>query len=430
MTLAQVNLWGTRIGAVRWSSDGLGAFEYDLAFRDSLIEVSPITMPLGARVYEFAGLERATFHGLPGLLADSLPDKYGTALIDAWLVRTGRQGFNPVDRLCYIGSRSMGALEYEPAIDAGRPDASSALQIEQLLDLANAATAGKEALQARLSESGDEDGAIANIVSVGTSAGGARAKAVVAWNPSTGEIRSGQTETPDGFGHWLMKFDGVSGNADKEAVDPQGFGRIEFAYHLMAVAAGIEMTECRLYEESGRAHFMTRRFDRVEGGKLHAVTLGGLAHLDFNQARAHSYEQAADVASTIGCSASDQVKLLRRAAFNIAARNQDDHTKNISFLMDRQGRWSLSPAYDVTYSYNPDGAWTSQHQMSLAGKTDNFVLDDLRTYADFVGVNNRTFDEVIEGVTSAVAGWPGFAEEAKVSLGDAERVGRSHRKIV
>jgi serine/threonine-protein kinase HipA len=428
VTVAEVRLWGTRIGAVRWT-DGVASFAYTPEFLASKIELAPITMPLNSSTYSFPALDPGTFHGLPGILADSLPDKYGTALIDAWLTRAGRTGFNPVDRLCYIGKRSMGALEYEPAVDEGRDRHAAQIDLGQLLDLANAATAGKEALRAKLSESDDDHEPISDILSVGTSAGGARAKAVVAWNPETGELRSGQTTIADGFGHWLMKFDGITDNVDKETADPQGFGRIEFAYHLMAVEAGIEMTECRLYEENERAHFMTRRFDRTVDDKLHAVTLCGLAHLDFNQAGAHSYEQAVSTAKTIRCGKADIAELYRRTVFNIVARNQDDHTKNIGFLMNRRGHWSLSPAYDVSYAYNPDGAWTSQHQMTVKGKRDGFAIGDLHAFGDYSGIKRSSQDDIIDQVIDAVSHWTTHAEAAHVEDRFISVIGQAHRQL-
>ena len=365
-TLAEVRLWGRTIGAVALE-DGQEAasFEYDRAFLRSGIEVAPLAMPLAPRVYSFPALSAGTFHGLPGLLADSLPDRFGNALVDAWLATQGRspESFNAVERLCYTGTRGMGALEFAPA-SGPRVRQASILHIDRLVELASAALRARDGLPGSFAAD-DRAGALRDILLVGTSAGGARAKAVIAWHPETNEVRSGQVRAGEGFGYWLLKFDGVSNNRDKELADPQGFGAIEYAYYRMAIDCGIRMSECRLFEEGGRRHFMTRRFDRLpDGGKLHMQSLGALAHLDFNQAGAHSYEQALLVLRRLGRAPAEIEQLFRRMVFNIVARNQDDHVKNIAFLMDRSGTWSLAPAFDMTYSYQPEGKWTSSHQMT------------------------------------------------------------------
>ena len=368
MSTAAVNLWGRRIGAVTWNAEQkLGFFEFEPTFVPSGIEVAPICMPLSRQVYSFPDLQRGSFRGLPGLLADCLPDRFGNALIDAWLASQGRTAasFNPVERLCYTGTRGVGALEFEPTL-GNHVEANAPLDLAQLVDLANHALADRQALATILREGSDDDHqAVSQILRVGTSAGGARAKALIAWNPATGEVRSGQVSAAEGFGYWLLKFDGVHGNRDHELADPQGFGRIEYAYHLMASAAGITMSECRLLEENGRAHFVTQRFDRDEQGrKLHMQSLCALQHLDFHLAGTHSYEQAIQCIRTLGMSIDVIEEQIRRTLFHVVARNQDDHTKNIAFLMDKSGRWSLAPAFDVTYAWNPDGDWTNSHQMS------------------------------------------------------------------
>ncbi|MCY7388593.1 MAG: type II toxin-antitoxin system HipA family toxin, partial [Burkholderiales bacterium] len=370
-TLAEVRLWGKTIGAVALQDgEDVASFEYDAAFAQSGIEVAPIVMPLSRRVYRFPELSRPTFHGLPGLLADSLPDKFGNALIDAWLASQGRQpdSFNAVERLCYTGARGMGALEFAPAIG---PTARQTTHIEvgNLVELASEVLSNRNNLQASFAAEGKED-ALRDILRVGTSAGGARAKAVIAWNPKTNEVRSGQVKAGKGFEYWLLKFDGVSGNKDKELDDPKGYGVIEYAYYLMALQCGIDMNECRLFKENGRSHFMTRRFDRVigdgaTGEKLHMQSLSALAHYDFNMAGAYSYEQAFLVMRQLQLPMQAIEQQFRRMAFNIVARNQDDHVKNIAFLMNKSGEWSLSPAFDMTYSFNPTGAWTASHQMSM-----------------------------------------------------------------
>ena len=358
------------------------AFQYDPAFARSGIELSPLTMPLSERVYEFPALPRGTFHGLPGLLADSLPDKFGNALIDAWLATQGRtpESFGAVERLCYTGTRGMGALEFAPGLGP-RPRKATRIEIDALVQLASDVLTHRNELQANFSGPARQK-ALNDILRVGTSAGGARAKAVIAWNRETNEVRSGQIAAGDGFDYWLLKFDGVAGNKDKELEDPKGYGAIEYAYYLMARAAGISMSECRLLEENGRRHFMTRRFDRLSGGeKLHMQSLCALAHFDFNQAGAYAYEQAMLTIRQLSLPMAAVEEQFRRMVFNIVARNQDDHVKNIAFLMDKQGRWSLAPAFDMTYSYNPSGSWTAAHQMTLNGKRDGFTLEDFEACA-------------------------------------------------
>lgn len=414
---AEVRLWGNRIAVVSMDrADGVARFEYEKAFLHSGIELSLITMPLAEWVYRFPELAEASFHGLPGLLADSVPDKFGNALIDTWLATQGRnrESFNAIERLCYIGRRGMGALEFSP-VKGPRPRKSEALHVGELVELASDILQHRGKLETHF-RPGESSDALKEILRVGTSAGGARAKAVIAWHPETGEVRSGQVTAPEGFGYWLLKFDGVSGNRDKEAADPQGYGRIEYAYSLMAKAAGIEMTDCRLLEENGRAHFMTRRFDRLpDGGKLHMQTLGGIAHFDYNMAGAYSYEQALQVMRRLGLGMDACLQQVRRMAFNIIARNQDDHVKNIAFLMDKRGQWRLSPAYDLIYSYNPDGAWTSRHQMTVHGKRDHFTRADIEACAESAGIPKRWVEGIIQEVDDTVRRWPDFAEQAGVS---------------
>ena len=424
MTDASVNLWGRRIGAVSWDAGrGVGVYQYDPAFPSAGIDLSPFEMPVRERPYGFLALGES-FMGLPGLLADSLPDRFGNRLIDVWLAETGRSldSFNPVDRLCYVGTRGVGALEYQPAIP--RADRRGELALAQLVDLANRVLDERNRLSGRL----DDREALDDILSVGTSAGGARAKAVLAWNPDTREFRSGQVDTKAGFEHWILKFDGIAGNRDRELADPLGYGRIEYAYHLMALAAGIEMNECRLHGEGGRSHFMTRRFDRdAAGGKVHMQSLAGLRHFDYNDAGAHSYEQAMETIRGLGLGTGAAEEQYRRAVFNVVARNQDDHVKNISFLMNGAGEWRLSPAYDVTYAYNPRGPWTGRHQMSLAGKRSGFERADLLRFAETSALKAPRAARVIGEVLEAVADWPRFAAEAGVGKRDARRIRKTHR---
>ena len=429
MTTASVELWGRRIGAVTWDADrGLGIFQYTPEFGTSGIQLSPLQMPWRNAPYEFPSLPRQTFKGLPGLLADSLPDKFGNALIDVWLAQQQRdsRSFNPVERLCYTGTRGMGALEFQPAI-AGATTSSRQLEVTRLVALSNRILDERSRLQGHL-DGTDDTHDIEDILRVGTSAGGARAKAILAWNETTGEFRSGQVQTDKGFSHWLMKFDGVDKNSDKELADPQGFGRIEYAYYLMAMAAGITMMPCRLHEEGGRAHFMTRRFDRTDAGvKLHYQSFGALMHYDFESAGAHSYEQAILAQKKLQLPASDVQQQVRRAFFNIVARNQDDHVKNIGFVMDKQGQWRLSPAFDVVYSYNPAGDWTAQHQMSLNGKRDNFDRDDLFAFAKVAGIKTAKASAILEEVVAAVTKWREFAMIAEVLPMHADEVEKSTR---
>ena len=424
MTDANVNLWGRRIGAVSWDEGrDIGVFQYDPAFLSAGIEVSPLMMPVRETPYAFPALGDS-FKGLPGLLADALPDSFGHRLIDVWLAETGRrlEDFNPVDRLCYIGRRGVGALEFEPARRRG---SEGEVEIAQLVDLANRVLDER----GRLSGTLDGDGeALEDLLRVGTSAGGARAKAVLAWNPATAEFRSGQVDAKAGFEHWILKFDGLANNRDRELADPRGYGRIEYAYHLMAREAGIEMSACRLHHEGGRSHFMTRRFDRdARGRKIHMQSLAALRHFDYNMPGAYAYEQTVETIRGLGLGMVAVEEQVRRAVFNIVARNQDDHVKNIAFLMNRRGMWRLSPAYDVVYAYNPQGGWTSRHQMSMAGKRNGFDSADLLRFAETSGLRTPAARRVIDRVLAAVGSWPRFASEAGVEESDARRIGRTHR---
>ena len=415
-TLAQMRLWGSTIGAVSMDGGRPAVFQYDPAFLASGIEPSPLAMPLRAAPYEFPALNPDSFHGLPGLLADSLPDRYGRALIDAWLAGQGRrpESFDSVERLCYVGRRGMGALEFLPAAGP-RSSRNREIQVAALVELATEVLTQRAQLVASLA-AGHRVEAMRDILSVGTSAGGARAKAVIAWNPQSGAVRSGQLDAGPGFEYWLLKLDGVSGNKDREALaDPQGYGAIELAYAHMAGDAAITMTECRLLEENGRRHFMTRRFDRdAAGGKRHMQSLAALAHFDFAQPGAHSYEQAFLVMRELGLDAAAAEQQFRRMAFNVVARNQDDHVKNIAFLMDRAGGWELSPAFDVAYSYNPAGDWTAQHQMSLAGKRDGFTLEDFRQVGRVASLKRGQAQRILDEVTAVVSQWPRYAQEVGV----------------
>jgi serine/threonine-protein kinase HipA len=423
-TLAAVQLWGTTIGAVSIDGGRPAAFQYDPAFLASGIEVSPLRMPLRAASYEFPALNPESFHGLPGLLADSLPDRYGLALIDAWLAGQGRRpdSFDSVERLCYVGRRGMGALEFMPA-RGPRASRNREIEIAALVELASEVLTHRAQLVASLA-AGQREEAMRDILSVGTSAGGARAKAVIAWNRQSGAVRSGQLDAGPGFEYWLLKFDGVAGNKDRETLaDPRGYGVIELAYAQMARDAGITMSESRLLEENGRRHFMTRRFDRDPGGgKRHMQSLAALAHFDFAAPGAHSYEQAFGVIRELGLDAGATEQQFRRMAFNVVARNQDDHVKNIAFLMDRAGRWELSPAFDVAYSYNPRGDWTARHQMSLAGKRDGFTVEDFRQVGRVATLKRGQAQRILDEVRSVVSDWPRYAERVGVDEQHIRRI--------
>ena len=434
---ADVLLWGTVIGSVAWDSEReTGFFSYAPKFLRSGIQLSPIQMPLSEEIYSFPALNKNTYKGLPGLLADALPDKFGNLLINQWLQQQGRnpKQFSPVERLCYIGTRGMGGLEFIPSINQNYEKAAEDLQLYELVKLANQVLSTQSHLKANLVDSDDTQNEInlQSIISVGTSAGGARAKAVIAWNKETRQVKSGQVKCPPGFEYYLLKFDGISNNRDKELCDPQGFGRTEFAYYEMALAAGINMSESRLLEENGRAHFMTKRFDRLETGKkLHMQSLCAIAHYDFNMAGAYSYEQAMQIMKQL-----DLLNLqpaleqqYRRMVFNIISRNQDDHTKNIAFLMDQTGQWHLSPAFDITYSYNPEGEWTSQHQMSVNGKREYFLIEDLLQTAKVANLSVRKAKIVINEVIEAIEQWPTFASAAGVNDDWITDIGSNHRKI-
>lgn len=404
-------LWGTHIATVAWDPERqFASVRYDHDFLRSQIEVAPFHMPLSDEIYSFPELARLSFKGLPGLLADSLPDKFGSALIEQWIQRQGKNvaDFSPVDHLCYVGRRGMGALEFVPTLGKTKNKAEE-LEIASLVRLANQALSEKGLLDTAL----DDEEAVEQIIRVGTSAGGARAKALILWNPDNNQVYSGQLDPMQGFEYWLMKFDGVANSGDKEGADPQGYGLIEYAYHQLAIKVGIQMSPCRLLHEQGRSHFMTKRFDRDDQGhKLHMQSLCALKHYDFNMAGAYSYEQALQCCYDLKLSKNEVRELFRRMCFNVILRNQDDHTKNIAFLMDMRGRWTLSPAYDVTYAYNPNGAWTSQHQMSINGKRRDIQRADLLAVAKRmrIGKPNAVIDQVID----AAKQWPSVADEVGI----------------
>lgn len=406
--VAKVKMFGMNVGTVRWdSSYEVARFEYDAQFAGKGIEPSPLMMPVQqGRIYSFGNLNRETFNGLPGMLADSLPDTYGRALFDKWLTLTGRTVGNPIEMLCFLGQRCMGALEFEPA--TGPASADMKIEIDSLVEVAKEALSKKEEFGANLDI--DRKSAIAEILRLGTSAGGQRAKAIITYNKDTGEVRSGQVSAPEGFDYYLIKLDGVSAEAGFK--ETENFGRLEYSFSLLAKECGIEMTDCSLIEENGRAHFLTKRFDRANGEKIHMQTLCGMAHYDFRLRRAYSYEQAFNVMRRLRLPYSQAEEMFLRMVFNVVIRNQDDHTKNISFLMDKTGKWTLSPAYDIGFAYNPKGSWTDTHQMSINDKFDDITRRDLLFCAAANNIKNAA--EIIDKVCETTAKWPEMAKNCGV----------------
>ena len=418
MTSAEVYLWGTRIGVVILRDQQQYAeFEYTPEFTKSGIELSPIVMPLKeGKVYKFPNLSQESFLGLPGLLSDSLPDSFGQAIISAWLVKQGRGmgSLNAVERLCYTGSRGMGALEYVPSMEE-ISGVNERIYVDSLVKLASEIVENRENIASKFKTNKKDENAFAQIMQIGTSAGGARAKAIIGWNKKTGEVRSGQIPLGEDFNYYLLKFDGINKNRDKESPDGEGYTKIEYAYYLMAKAAKIEMSACELLHENGLNHFVTKRFDREGSGKkLHMQSLGAIAHYDYQIDGAYSYEHAFMVMRILGLDNLAKMQLLRRMIFNVYAMNHDDHVKNISFLMNRTGIWTLAPAYDLTYSYNPDGRWTSQHQMTINGKRKDITKEDIFACAENVGIKKLIAKEMIQEVVKAISRWKEFATLAEV----------------
>ena len=425
ITTAYINIWNKRVGAIAWDdSNGLASFEYETSFLANNWDLAPLKMPiLGAdkKVFSFPELRgTSTFKGLPGLLADVLPDKYGNSIINAWLASNGRpaDSMNPVELLCFIGKRGMGALEFEPVLPKAN-NGPTKIELNSLIHIAQEILLGKQNFNANLYS--DEAKALSDILKIGTSAGGARAKAVIAFNPETNEIRSGQADAPKGFKHWLLKFDGVT---DQQIGTSSGYGRVEMAYYLMAKEAAIEMTECRLLEENDRAHFMTKRFDREHGkGKFHVQSFCAIAHNDFNEITLFSYEQLFETMRSILLPYTDAEQLYRRMVFNVMARNCDDHTKNFSFIMDKTGQWKLSPAFDVCHSYRPGSSWVSQHSLSINGKRMDITRNDLLQVAK--KMNIKKADTIIEQVHVAVSKWNDFADQIGVKKDLKEAISKT-----
>jgi serine/threonine-protein kinase HipA len=406
----EVFLWGTKIGTLYQPENTLHVrFEYDPAFLNSHIEVAPFMMPLSEKIYAFPELPIETFQGLPGMIADSLPDRFGNEVVNQWLAKQGRKAetVTALERLCYSGKRSMGALEYAP--QTGPLSSNISIDVTRMTELAESILSKKQSAIETAS-----DATIAQIMEIGSSAGGARAKAVIAWNENTDEIRSGQIDAGEGFRYWIMKFGGLDNNGDHGVIDKKQYTQVEYAYYLMAKDCGIDMTECRLYQKDGLTHFITERFDRQNGKKVHMQSLGALTHSDFNNPGAFSYEAYALFARRLGIGKDGMEQIFIRAVFNMAAKNCDDHVKNFSFLMDRKGNWTLSPAYDLTYAYNPGNRWLSKHQMTLNGKMTDVNDVDLLQFGKEIGVSATFGKKAINRVKTVLADWPRYAEKAGV----------------
>uniref|UniRef100_UPI00404B2510 type II toxin-antitoxin system HipA family toxin n=1 Tax=Algoriphagus sp. TaxID=1872435 RepID=UPI00404B2510 len=409
---AYVNIWNQRVGAVAWDEqNGTASFEYAPEFVQTGLELSPIIMPAEAsRIYRFVDHRNtSTFKGLPGLLADVLPDKYGNTLINQWLVKNNRpaNSINPVETLCFIGQRAMGALEFEPAIPKDKGQ-SIRLEMNELIDITSKILSGRQEFLTNLQP--EQEKSLQTILKIGTSAGGARAKALIAFNKETQEIRSGQANVPRGFEHYLIKFDGIE---DEQFGTSKGYGRVEMAYYKMAVDAGIEMMESELLVENGRAHFMTKRFDRLNGAnKVHVQSFCALRHYDFNDISLYAYEDLFETMRLLVLPYPQAEQLYRRMVFNVIAKNCDDHTKNFAFTMDQSGEWSLSPAFDVCYAYRPSSSWVSQHCLSVNGKRKNIEKADLLEVARKMNIKNA--NEIIDQIDQVISRWKHYANDQKV----------------
>lgn len=416
----RVKMWGTTVGYLHQDNNQMVGFQYDEEFLKSNIEISPVKMPLSTATYSFPALREETFHGLPGMVADSLPDKFGNIVINRYLESQGRtaDSLSVIEKLCYTGKRGMGALEYEPSQELA--EINETVDLDALTKLASEILSEKEQVHIE-----KNDNLMAQLMECGSSVGGARAKTLIAWNNETNDIRSGQINAGKGYEYWLLKFDNIKNNKDKDSRPDDGeYTKVEYAYYLMALDAGIKMSECRLYKENGSAHFMTKRFDRkgAKGEKLHMQSLCALAHMDFNSPRVYSYEEAFAVMKQLKLPYSDFVQLFRRMVFNEYARNYDDHTKNISFLMDKKGVWSLSPAYDITFSYRKDSIWVSAHQMLINGKSDGITKEDMLKTAGKAGIKKSDAEKIIQQVIASVSEWEHFAKQSGMSEHNIKKI--------
>ena len=433
ITTAYVKIWGEFVGAVAWDeATQLANFEYSPSFIEKEWDISPLKMPIssGAQIYSFPELRTArgstydTFKGLPGLLADMLPDKYGNQLIDVWLAQQGRpvNSMNPVEKLCFIGSRGMGALEFEPTQIQTKKRAYK-IELDSLVDISRRMLQNREDFKTNLNE--EDEQSMMDILKIGTSAGGARPKAVIAYNEKTKEVKSGQTNAPKGFEHWLIKLDGVS---DTQFGTSMGYGRIEMAYYQMATACGIDMMESKLLEENERAHFMTKRYDRSgKSDRHHVQTWCAMSHFDFNDMTSYSYEQLFQTMRALRLDYQEAEQMYRRMVFNVVARNCDDHTKNFSFRMKRDAAWTLSPAYDICHAFDPKSIWVSQHALSINGKRKNQTKDDLLTIAK--SMNIKRAPKIVNEITSIVKDWKKYAEMVNVDSKKIEAIAKTHVKL-
>lgn len=412
-TTVEVFLWKKRIGILHQEiNQPYATFEYDKEFLNSKIEIFPLKMRLSRNLYQFPLLIDAPFYGLPGLVSDSLPDKFGNGIIESWLATQGKSlnDFTAIDRLCYIGNRGMGALEYKPATNDIN-DGNEIINVKKMIEFAS------DILNKRKSIilNANEKLTYSQLIQVGTSAGGARAKALIAWNEKTNEVRSGQILLNSDFDYWMMKFDDVSKNGDYGLEDDPQYTLVEYAYYLMAKDSGINMSECRIYKDGNSNHFMTKRFDRVNGKKVHMLSLGAIAHINYNNPGTCSYEYASQCMKQIGLTAKEIQQFYRRMVFNVLAVNQDDHVKNISFLMDRNGKWTLSPAYDITFSYNPNNKWLRQHQMSVNNKLDKITMNDLLEAGKTMEIKKSTCVKIIDEVNKAIANFDIYASKVGIN---------------
>lgn len=417
MEVININYQSNVVGAVSFDTEkGLGAFEYDPSFVSNGVELSPIKMPLSGQIYSFPELDFTTFKGLPGLIADSLPDDFGNAVLNAWVAEQGRSpnDITPLQRLQYIGKRGMGALEYAPATQLQSLNASHQVEIESLVLVAQEILDARGHFDVELKQNGQQDReAMIALLSVGTSAGGARPKAVLAFNEHFTQARSGQANAPAGFDHYLMKFDGVSEHNQNQQTfgDPLGYGAMEYVYHLMALKCGIDMMPCRLLQEGERKHFISKRFDRVKNQKVHVQTLNGLAHVDYKKPGSFSYAELFSVARQLKLSANEAEQIFKRMTFNIVARNHDDHSKNFAFILENE-KWSLAPAYDLAYSYKPGSYWVNSHWMSLNGKRNNFTRSDFYSLEKLSPIfSKRKIDDIIDDTIEHVTSWSALAKE-------------------
>lgn len=421
--LAEVWLWDKLVGALAWTPDTATAtFEYTPEWIKTGVQIAPLHMPSqtdGTRIFHFPHLNRDTYKGLPACFADTLPDDFGNAVINAWLARNGRdpQSFNPLERLLYSGKRGMGALEYAPALRQVQTG-NNKLELDSLINMAQQVLNQRAGISSQLHNPGSDD--LTAILQVGTSAGGARAKALVAINKTRTEIRSGQVAAPEGFEHYLLKFDGIveQGSNRETFGDPQGFGRMEYAYYLMAEDVGITMMPCELLIDGKRAHFLTQRFDRVGNHKLHYQSFCAMDHADFKMPGYYSYEQLFAVARQLRLTRAEAVEIYRRMVFNIVARNHDDHSKNFGFILSSpRAQWQLAPAFDVAYSYKPGSPWVNSHQLSLNGKRENFTREDVLGAAKLLSNFTKEAKKIIDHCLDVVSQWEKYARIAEVPTG-------------